>query len=180
METLSLAPIPSLKSIDASASSGLYEEGFVDEMIVLSVIARGPYERIYVQPEDMVLSSSEDDYAGWALPMDSPFRTLLATQAPTPLLEARLPTPPKVKEEEALSEDGISEPHLGARRWWLVGACGAMTCGIFALTLLSLVKTTGLSGEMERTAEAPQKVTTYEIVQMPKAAPLVVLSEVQK
>ncbi len=145
MDTLPLNPLPFENSHVAKAHRRILSEGFVDESVVLSVIARGPYERVYVQPEGMVLSSSEDDYAGWALPVPSPFRRLLDVTTPPPAAAVRQPAPPTLNGIRKFSEPGIAEPHSGIHRWWLFGISGAMTCGIFSLTLLSLAQRSSLA-----------------------------------
>jgi len=136
MDTLPLLPLPVENREKAGVHRRFRSEGFVDEALVSGVIARGAYERVFVKPEGMVLSSSEDDYAGWALPVPSPFRGMRETQAAAPV------TPPA----PAPSEAGIETPYAGGHRWWLFGACGAITCGILALTLLSLAQREEIRG----------------------------------
>ncbi len=133
MQTLSLSPLPFDNSEESRSHRRLRREGFVDEELVTGLIARGVYERAFAQPEGMVLSSSEDDYAGWALPVPSPFRGMLEAPAPA-FAPARRPAPPV----PAYSEDGIESAYAGGHRWWLFGVSGAMACGLLALTLLSL------------------------------------------
>jgi hypothetical protein len=135
MHTLSLSPLPFDNSEESRSHRSLRREGFVDEEVVTGLIARGVYERAFAQPEGMVLSSSEDDYAGWALPVPSPFRGMLEAHAPAPAL-VRRPTPPDL----AKSEEGIETAYAGGHRWWLFGVSGAMTCALLALTLLSLAQ----------------------------------------
>lgn len=135
MQTLSLSPLPFDNSEESRSHRLLRSEGFVDEEVVSGFIARGLYERAFAQPEGMVLSSSEDDYAGWALPVPSPFRGMREPQpaAPAPW---RRPSPPV----PAYFEDGIQTAYAGGHRWWLFGVSGAMACGLLALTLLSLAQ----------------------------------------
>jgi hypothetical protein len=83
----------------------------------------------------MVLSSSEDDYAGWALPVPSPFRGMRDIQEAAPAT-IRCPSPPVPTN----SEDGIETAYAGGHRWWVFGISGAMACGLLALTLLSLAQ----------------------------------------
>lgn len=133
MQTLSLSPLPFDNSEESRSHRSLRREGFVDEEVLTGLIARGVYERAFAQPEGMVLSSSEDDYAGWALPVPSPFRGMQEAHAPAPV---RRPTPPDL----AHSEEGIESAYAGGHRWWLFGVSGAMTCALLALTLLSLAQ----------------------------------------
>lgn len=139
MQTLSLSPLPYDNSEESRSHRRLRSEGFVDEDLVSGLIARGLYERAFAQPEGMVLSSSEDDYAGWALPVPSPFRGLREVEAAAPA-PMRHPSPPVPTH----FEDGIETAYVGGHRWWLFGVSGAMACGLLALTLLSLAQRVGI------------------------------------
>lgn len=161
MDTLSLAPFPCERSEEATGFRRVRNEGFVDESVILAHLAKGVYDRAYVQREDMVLSSSEDDYAGWALPVASPFRAMV--DLPPPIsLEARLPAAPTFGSSVKFLESGLSEPHQGAHRWWLFGLSGALTCGFLSLTLLSLAQRTVLPDAMA--GEMPSVRVTEPIV----------------
>lgn len=163
MDNLPLTPLPSETSDDAKGYRRVFSDGFVDESVVLSVIAKGPYERVYAKPEDMVLSSNEDDYAGWALPVPSPFRTLLGVANPEPTTDTKLPAPPSLKGIRKFSEAGLDEPHRGNHRWWLFALSGVMTCGIFSLTLLSLAQRSSLREAMTGYMPIPRKTEVSEI-----------------
>ena len=156
MDTLPLPPLPSETPDAAKGYHQSFSEGFVDESVVLSVIAKGSYERVYVKPEDMVLSSSEDDYAGWSLPISSPFRTLLDVPNPEPVAEPKL-----LDDIRKFSEPAISEPHRGNHRWWLFAISGAMTCGI--LSLLNLAQRESLWNAMAGYMTTPRQATVTEI-----------------
>jgi hypothetical protein len=136
MNTLPLAPLPSETSKERRTHRHAGGEGFVDEQVVSSVIARGAYERIHVQPEGMVLSTSGDDYAGWVLPVVSPFRVMTKEPSASPTA-SRLPGSPTLRRD---TEPGIDEAYQGGHRWWLFGMSGAMTCSIMALTIFSLAQ----------------------------------------
>jgi len=163
MDTLTLPPLPSEIPDDAKGYRRAYNEGFVDESVVLSVIAKGPYERAYVKPEDMVLSSSEDDFAGWFLQVPSPFRNLLNVQDPAAATEPRLPAAPSLDGMGKFSEPGIEEPHSGNHRWWVFGMSGALTCGIFSLTLLSLAQRSSLHDAMAGYMAAARDATAVKV-----------------
>lgn len=141
MDTLSLSPLPTEMRAESRIHHRLRNEGFVDEELVSGVIARGVYERVFVKSEGVVLSSSEDDFAGWALPVPSPFRGMRETQAPAPA-PLRPPAPPVPAHGDA----GIETPYTGGHRWWLFGAGGAMACGLLSLTLLSLAQRSEIRG----------------------------------
>lgn len=154
METLPLAPLPSEYHEEKRSRNYCGNESFIDEAVVLGVIAKGPYERVYVKPEDMVLASSEDDYAGWALPVDSPFRKMVAETGDKQDRPVRVPAPPAAQLDSSI-EDGISEPYRGGHRWWMFGVSGAMACGILSLTLLSLAQRSSLGDIAEGYMPAP-------------------------
>lgn len=147
MDKLALRPMPSDDTADFAGYRRFQAQGFVDEAVVLSVIGKGVYERTYVKPEEMVLSSNEHDFAGWALPVASPFRQLLDIQA-APLPMAKSAAPPCLQSPNTDYEKGLDEPHRGSHRWWLFGLAGAMTSGLLSLTLLSLAGRTSLEAEM--------------------------------
>lgn len=134
MNTLPLAPLPCDADRERRKHRQTASDGFVDEQLVSSFIARGAYDRVYVRPEGMALSSCRDDYAGWALPVASPFRAMADERSAAP--EApRLPGTPTL-----YREPGIGDPYQGGHRWWLFGMSGALACGIMALTILSLAQ----------------------------------------
>ena len=141
MESLPLAPLPPQNQEKNRSREYCGSESFIDESVVLGVIARGAYERVYAKPEDMVLASSEDDYAGWALPVASPFRSMASKPSVPEERKVRLPAPPTPQ----AFETGISEPYSGGHRWWMFGVSGAMACGILSLTLLSLAQRTDIA-----------------------------------
>ncbi len=169
METLPLTTLPSERSEASKGYQRVQNEGFIDESLVLAVIAKGPYERTYVKAEDMVLSSSVDDYAGWALPVASPFRDLARLEVSAPQGESvplRQPAAPSLEGVRRISEEGLEEPHQGSHRWWLLGVSGAMTCMILSLTLLSLAQRTeiekSIAGYIPMPPKMEQKVVPTE------------------
>lgn len=165
MNTLPLRPLPSETCEKSRVHHRLRSEGFVDEEMVAGVIARGAYERAYVQPEGMVLSSNEDDYAGWSLPVPSPFRGMQEIQA-SPPAPVRRPAPPVAE----FSEPGIETPYAGGHRWWLFGASGALTCSVLALTLLSLAQRTEFRELAEGYVPSPIKA---EVTVIPAKEPAI-------
>ncbi len=142
MDTLPLPPLPSETRDKSRNFNRIDNQGFIDEQVVSEVIARGSYDRTYVKPEGMVLSSSGDDYAGWALPVAAPFRKMTDVSHISPAA-GRLPGSPSLRKSP---EPGIGTPYEGAHRWWLFGMSGVMTCGIMALTILSLVQPQNMEG----------------------------------
>ena len=55
-------------SLDHPQERSLRLEGFVDEGVVRSMVSNGAYQRSTGGAEELVLSSTEDDFAGWNLP----------------------------------------------------------------------------------------------------------------
>jgi hypothetical protein len=45
----------------------LRREGFIDEALVRTMVMSDAYQRQRAKREEMAMSSSEDDYAGWNL-----------------------------------------------------------------------------------------------------------------
>lgn len=165
MDTLSLTPMPFENSAEARGYRRVRNEGFVDEAVVLAVIAQGPYERIFVKSEDMVLASNENDFAGWALPVASPFRDFLDIETPAPAAaEIKLPGTPSLDGMRKFYEPGLSEPHQGKHRWWLIGLSGALTCSILSLTLLNLVQHSGIEAPTADYTSPQRKIETVKIV----------------
>lgn len=67
MDTFSYRPLPFDSRENSSGLRRFSSEGFVDEAVVSAMIARGVYGRGFDQHGSLVLSSSEEDYAGWDL-----------------------------------------------------------------------------------------------------------------
>lgn len=66
--------IESLQNSSAETEkSQLRRLGFIDEALIQKMLMGDIYQRQPVQTEQMVLSSSEDDYAGWNLPANASF-----------------------------------------------------------------------------------------------------------
>lgn len=173
METLPLRPLPLETSEDAKGYRRIQSEGFLDETVVTSVVNRGAYDRVYVKPEEMVLSSSEEDFAGWALPVASPFRDLMEVENQAPVAApVRQPAPPVLesRRDGHFPESGLAEPHTGSHRWWLFGVSGAMTCAILSLTLVSLAQRNQLREVVDGYVPAPPASSVPAgIVENPKA-----------
>lgn len=68
MDTFSYRPLPFESRENSGFPRRLSGEGFVDEAVVSAMIARGVYGRVVNKHGSLVLSSSEEDYAGWDLP----------------------------------------------------------------------------------------------------------------
>lgn len=169
MQTLCLNPLPHDNSEESRSLRRAGRDGFMDEDVVSRLIARGVYEHAFVEPQGVALSSCEDDYAGWALPVQSPFRGMrddapaAASAPPKAVSVPRAATPPVPPSPE----QGIESPYVGGHRWWLCGVGGAMACGLLSLTLLSLA---------ER-AEVKDEGIGYDPVQIGVAVPPAAITE---
>ncbi|MES2982227.1 MAG: hypothetical protein V4727_07935 [Verrucomicrobiota bacterium] len=53
--------------------SQIRREGFIDEALVRKMVMGNTYQRQQVKHEEMAMSSSEDDYAGWNLSASASF-----------------------------------------------------------------------------------------------------------
>lgn len=139
MEILSLNPLPATERSRTPSYRQTGDCGFVDEKVVLGVIARGAYLRTLPDRSIEGLFRNEDDFAGMILPVDSPFREIARGEAgvEAPL---RTPSPPAPLRSLHSSEPGLDEPYQGAPRWWMFGLSGALTCGVLSLMVLNLAQ----------------------------------------
>jgi hypothetical protein len=134
MTPLPLAPLPTTRNEEESASWQNGQVGFVDDAVVARLLSPARSPRVESCPEDLVLAADDLDFAGWQLAPStnaSPFRgTEDITDVPP--LSFRRATPP------AISEPGIGAPHHGNHRWWMAGLAGAFCTLLFTLLLLIL------------------------------------------
>lgn len=167
MNTLPLSPLPFETSEESRSFRRIDIEGFVDEQVVSRVIARGAYNRTTAEPDGMVLSSSVDDYAGWAPPVESPFVKMAERPgiAPAPVGDS-LPARPW----SSLELD-VEKPYEGGHRWWLFGMAGAIACGIIAVSLMSLGQHRNISGTTDSGIPAQQWHETPAVDGKPPAIP---------
>jgi hypothetical protein len=126
---LQLAPLPAVCSDDQRTYATPIPDGFVDDEVIASLIALPESYRTSSSPTDLILSSDENDFAGWSVPRPSPFRAIAERQA---LAVARMETTP----EEA--EPGIGQPHRGQHRWWIAAVAGVSTAMVLSLLFLNL------------------------------------------
>lgn len=133
MNRLNLSPFPSLRSDEASSIPLMEKDGFVDDAVVLALVAGTSSARSFADPGDLALAADDMDFAGWRLPgsMRSPAPELKELKG-APYEFPRRPAPP------LLDEPGLGEPHHGSHRWWLAGLAGALSTMLFSVLLLSL------------------------------------------
>lgn len=167
MNTLPLAPLPSETSEQSNEYRRIRSEGFIDEQAVSGVIARGAYDRNNALPAGIALPASGDDYAGWMLPVMSPFRQM-SERRKIAMTAHREAAPPALRK---VAEPGIDSAYLGGHRWWLFGMSGAMTCGVMALTIFSLVQRHGGAGSMSAPVTAADRHELPAAVENPAFQP---------
>ena len=131
MNPLRLSPLPSLPSDDASAISAAERDSFVDDAVVLSLVAGRTVTRQFATTADLILAADDMDFAGWSLPPAAAAPLKDTTPAP-PQTTTRRPAEP------VLEESGIGASHRGSHRWWLAGLAGAISTLLFSVLLLSL------------------------------------------
>lgn len=131
MNRLKLTVLPSNRAENDLDLPVMEREGFVDDAVVLALVAGPIQSRPLVDHRDLVLPADDMDFAGWSLSDSLPLRSI---QRPTPFSEAldRRPAPP------TLEEPGLGDPHRGTHRWWLAGLAGALSTLLFSVLLLSL------------------------------------------
>ena len=136
MKSLPISALPSLRTEEPTGERIMERDGFVDDSVVLALVAGPNAFRQNAVPEDLALSSDDMDFAGWCLSEALP---LHATRAPLEITRrAALPE---------LDEPGLGEPHHGSHRWWLAGLAGALSTLLFSLLLLSLSSRGRISDE---------------------------------
>lgn len=126
-----MCPLPRL-SQDAASATPPAREGFVDDEVVLALVAGRREDRAMPDTGDLALAVDED-FAGWCLETSSfsyPRRPAASSE------EIRRPAPPVL-------EPGLGEPHQGAHRWWIAGFAGALCTLLFSTLLFTLSNQAG-------------------------------------
>jgi hypothetical protein len=140
--------LPSTRYSSPSEMPVLERDGFVDDSVIQALLAGPVSPRQIWNPDDLVLSADEMDFAGWQLTKRSP--DFAATEAEVPPAPwSRRAAPP------VLEEPGLGEPHRGTHRWWIAGLAGAFSMVLFSLLLLSLSSHEKLEAESLSTAPRP-------------------------
>jgi hypothetical protein len=131
MNKLKLSMLPSLRYDEVTGRPVKEPEDFVDDEVVLSLVAGTPMARPTIPRSDLALSSDDSDFAGWSIPTPLPRRQpVLPLDALDP--QVRRPALPVIE------EPGLGEPHRGSHRWWIAGLAGALSTMLFSLLLLTL------------------------------------------
>lgn len=131
MNRIKLSILPSLRTNEQSGMPIMERDGFVDESVVLALVAGPTVTRQIVDSGELVLSADDMDFAGWRLSRELPEHATRAVSFPSGTSHRRPALP-------VLGEPGLGEPHHGSHRWWLAGLAGALSTMLFSLLLLTL------------------------------------------
>ena len=131
MKHLKLSILPSLRTHEESSMPVMERDGFVDESVVLALVAGPTLTRQLADPGELVLSADDMDFAGWRLSNALPEHATRAVSFPSEASYRRPALP-------VLDEPGLGDPHHGSHRWWLAGLAGALSTMLFSLLLLTL------------------------------------------
>ena len=113
MHLLNVSPLPSPRFDDVSGMPAVERDGFVDDAVVVALLAIPSQPRQIAPPAHLALAADDMDFAGWCLPGTQPAAPAVASP--------RCPAPP------ILEEPGLGEPYRGHHRWWLAGLAGALS-----------------------------------------------------
>ncbi|MBC8126303.1 MAG: hypothetical protein H8M99_04045 [Gloeobacteraceae cyanobacterium ES-bin-144] len=156
MNRLNLSMLPIQRYDDASGISEFEQSGFVDDAVVMALVAGPLVDRSLASSCELVLSADDLDFAGWSTPKSLPIpaiRSLHTSCDSNP----RRPAPP------ALEESGIGEPHRGGHRWWLAGIAGALSTLIFSALLFTLSSRTIATLSDSEIVSSKQKIQSLPI-----------------
>ena len=131
MNRTRLTMLPSQRYDNPSEMPVMERDGFVDDAVVLALLAGPIQTRQLADSGDLVLSADDMDFAGWELSRSLPRHATEAVYRPKENAIRRA-APPE------LEEPGLGEPHRGNHRWWLAGLAGALSTMLFSVLLLSL------------------------------------------
>lgn len=131
MARLNLSPLPCLRAAEVSSMSEAERDGFVDDSVVLALVAGPAMTRPPADPKDLALAADDLDFAGWRLPSALPAQAPAATPLPMQAA-ARRAAPPEIEEPV------LGAPHCGNHRWWLAGLAEALSTLLFSALLFSL------------------------------------------
>ena len=126
---MQLAPLPAVCTDDQRTSPATIPNGFVDDEVIASIIAMPESYRSASSSSDLILSSDENDFAGWSVPRPSPFRAIAERQELSIARQEEIP---------AEAEPGLGQPHRGQHRWWIAAAAGVSSAMILSLLFLSI------------------------------------------
>ena len=118
MTRLNLSPLPRIYRDESALPQAGERVGFVDDDVVMALLAGPSTSRSSPVAEDLVLAA-DLDFAGWCLSTSlSPVMSEASLTVPES--DIRRPAPP------VLEEPGIGETYRGAHRWWLAALAGVL------------------------------------------------------
>ncbi|MBN8460575.1 MAG: hypothetical protein J0M04_22320 [Verrucomicrobia bacterium] len=140
---LPLTPLPRFVSHPSADLEPTLLQGFVDDAVVDRMVAdtavgeRLNPARFAPVREDLVLSSSEDDYAGWHGGISPRLSVHPAFSVPLSLVAA--PSEPLARRAAppSMDEPGLEPSYRSGHRWWLAATAGAVASLTFAAVILS-------------------------------------------
>lgn len=142
-----MCPLPSPR-LDAASAPPPSREGFVDDEVVLALVAGKREDRALTDSKDLALAVDED-FAGWYLEMSSFSHPRQVAQSSVEIRRAAAPE----------LEPGLGEPHQGAHRWWIAGFAGALCTLLFSALLFSLSNQAGGDPEGISIIRVPAKTS---------------------
>ena len=148
--SLQLAPIPVSRVDNAGERHVSIPDDFVDDDVIATLLRTPTVQRVSAVHSDLALSSSEDDFAGWAVKRQSPFRIIAEQQERAALSDAV---------EPEFNEPGLGRPHRGGHRWWIATATGISSALILSLLFSNLAsrgESEGFIGKLAGSAENVQ------------------------
>lgn len=124
---LHVAPFPAARFETTAEARPQLPDGFVDDEVIASLLAPPRNSRLSSAPSDLVLSSDENDFAGWSVQSASPFRVIAEKQD---FIVARTLS--------ETADPGIGEPHRGGHRWWIAAVTSAASALLLSFLFTSL------------------------------------------
>lgn len=143
---LPLSPLPSFCTDPSSGVETLPVYGFVDDVVVNRLVSARPvhqFQPVRTLPAqtELVLSSGDDDYAGWHGGICP--RQAAQPAFAVPLFAVARPPHPCVPGRAApplAQEPGLEASYRSGHRWWLAAVAGAFSTLLFATVVLSLAQ----------------------------------------
>jgi len=148
--SLPLAPMPASRMEGTGEPVAPIPDGFVDDEVIANLLNAPGSHRVAALASDLVLSSDENDFAGWYVQRVSPFRILADEQEKAAAVAGLEPEP---------VEPGLGRPHRGGHRWWIATATGISSALILSLLFSNLASRAGgdsLLGKLAAPVESMQ------------------------
>ncbi len=128
MNSFKQSAIPRQRLAEKLNLKAMEPDGFVDEEVVLALIAGPSRSRVAADSQDLVLAADDMDFAGWTMPEPLPSR-FTPPIVSAPELPARRAEPPTWQNAPAPLQKRDTSP------WWFAGLIGT----VFTLSLAALL-----------------------------------------